>query len=132
VGEGTNVRRDAISPTRVLIGAGLIGGCYLALPWLMFGGASVSGWLLLGSALVGAAVGASRGAMESKRPARRCRARGPATSTGAFVVGTTGSALLLGRFLDASSVPWLLLGMVALTTGAAAHARLAPKQADSR
>lgn len=110
----------------------LMGVCYLSLPWLMAGGASVSGWLLLGSALVGAAIGASLGASESRRPVRRRRSRRLAGPTGAFVVGSTGIALLLGGFLDASSVPWVLMAMVALTTGAAAHAKLAPKKAPHR
>jgi predicted MFS family arabinose efflux permease len=127
----TDTSHPTISPRPWLVMSGAFGACYLALPWLMFGGATVSIWLLVGFAVAGAGIGALTGVMESKRSGKRFSSRRSSRSTGAFIVGTTGSALLLGRFLDESAVPWVVLGCTALATGAAAHARLAPKRSDA-
>ena len=124
VGE-TSAGHPTVFPGRLLVLSGGFGAFYLACPWLVFGGATVSMWLLAGFALAGAAIGALVGIAEVKRSVPRQGPRRSQRSTGAFLVGTTASGLLLGRFLDVSSVPWLLLGCTALTTGWAAHAKVA-------
>ena len=109
------------SPIGLALAAMLLGGVYLALPWLIYGGASVSPWLLVGASAVGAVGGCAVGAARSRPQDRSGVRRGRAQSGPAFVVATTGVALLLGRVLDVGAVPWLVLMMVGLTMGAAAQ-----------
>ena len=108
------------SPIGLAVCAVALGGVYLALPWLMGGGASVSPWLLVAAAAVGAVGGWAVGTAAS-RPHDRTAARGRARSQTGFVVATAGAGLLLGRVLDVGAVPWVALICVALTMGAAAQ-----------
>jgi hypothetical protein len=120
------------SPPRLLLMAAVLGAVYLALPWLMYGGASVSVWFLVAAAATGAGggwavgVAGARGSQDGRPTPRRAR------SVPAFIVATGGAGLVLGRVLDDGVVPWALLVMVGLTTGLATHVWAKAREADGR
>lgn len=95
---------------------------YLAMPWLMYDGEPVQPLLLPVAVVLGVLAGFVAGRIEAGR-AREPRRGAPPTKAAirSGVVGLAGVGLVLARFLDDSSVPWVVLGMVGLAAGGAMH-----------
>ena len=116
------------SPLGLALCAIALGGVYLALPWLMYGGAAVSVWFLVAAAATGAGggwavgVAGARGSQDARATPRRAR------SVPAFIAATSGAGLVLGRVLDDGVVPWVSLVMVGLTTGLATQVWVAQRR----
>lgn len=118
-------REPPLSQTRLVLLLALFSTAYLTMPWWVQDGTRGNAWLLVAAALVGAAVGVTAGIVELKRPGGERRSRRRAGSGAGFLVAATGAALLLGRLLDASAIPWLLLGTIVMVTVMLFQARTA-------